>query len=909
MRSTSPAREPAGLQRESSSQRLAGMKWLRGHLILILSLLILSPSEGRDESWSVECPHECSCHLSHFKDLPMRKWMMEESTGQKGHSQETHEYNNEALHAEDNFQNGPTNEANDLMRMAICVLTKDTQASDLLEKLPTDLEVLTLLQSPDSGIVTLGESIFHNQLDLLALEIQGFQGYGDDQVSGHHGNTIPSHFPSDGSMGESQTKERITLHIESIQQLHSLQYLNLQYVQIEGNGYLFHDEGGPTPKQSMNYKYEVHEDDLEVESPDYAFHNSHQLVFLTPEPEDEILPYGRYRREQEQLKSSIYIGLPNLIFLRLYACGLKEVNWKMFDGLPQLEYLSLEENHLRFIPEFTFYGAPNLKTLSLAYNKLLSLQYTSLAGLLELRKLDLSHNNFSHLSELSLPPLPHLKTADFRHNPIETVFSSTFEIMNATEILYLGGDDIGIEIIQNSFSGLKSLLKLFIHNVNIDIIERVTLTGMPLLRELEMKGSIKAIDFDAFAEVPKLEQLTLSHCQIKTISMDAFIGVFQLIYLDLSYNDLESLPPGIFDQHSSLKELLLQNNKFKELPERVFQNIQAKMIRLDGNPWHCTCAMMGWRETSINKVKERTNSICQNHYDKGLSCRQSGTAYIYDKRVAPQCETPVKYKNWSVFHVLRKVLRCKKYTYKANVIKQSYSNYISKQGLLGMKTRLDESNKLVKKIKPQNEMQAVATITDSVSLVEQQNNETGSETISTSYPEEKQPSSTSLQTVTTSNKPLKSPNTSQSPQTYEDIIVPTTEENGTKIPATEHPHFNPSISNTMAHFPTPSTAKKSKIYKKENVSQITAGRDNDLQNDLLSFLQPNSDRVDNGPPSLKFPIDRDTSKKPSVLKKQGDISINDREYILFDGNKKIKVSKKAYKLEMERQAKERLRSN
>ncbi|XP_071439439.1 uncharacterized protein [Hetaerina americana] len=888
------------------------MQWLSGRLFLITPLLILSPTEGREERWSIKCPGECSCHLSHFKDLPMRKWLVEESTGQKRHSKETYEYNNEALYYEDATPKGYADEDNDLMRMAICILKKDSEPGDLLEKLPSNLEVLTLLQSPDSEYVTLGESIFHNQLDLVALEIQGFHGNGDSQVSGHHSNSVLLHYPfGDITTKNHQDEERITLHIESIHQLHSLEYLNLQYVKLEGNGYMFHDNTRPMPLKTANYKYDVDEDELDLKLPDHDMQMSHHLVFLSPEPEDEILPYMRYRQEQENLKSSIYIGLPNLVFIRLFACGLKEINWKMFDGLPQLEYLSLEENELRFIPEFTFYGAPNLKILSLSYNKLLSLQSTSLAGLLDLRKLDLSHNNFSHLSELSLPPFPHLKTADFRHNPIKTVFSSTFEIMNATEILFLGGDETGIEIIQNSFSGLSSLLKLSIHNVKINKIERVTLMGMPNLKELEMKGSVDTIEFDAFAEVPKLEQLTMKHCHIKAISMDAFYGVYRLIYLDLSYNELETLPPGIFDQQSSLKELILQNNHFRQLPERVFQYVQAKMIRLEGNPWHCSCSMMDWRETSINKVKEEATSMCQNHYDKGITCGQSVKRYVYDKRVAPQCETPAKYKNWSVFHVLRKVLRCKKYNQKPNGIKKLYGNYISHQGISGV----NASNVLEKKWKSQNEQQL------SPSLVEQDGSEKDSEIKTTLIPQTTEDLNTFSRHYmeTTSDQQFSTYDSIQQSTAIEENIS-TDKVNGMKvIKHINKDSINHSSLSEMTYIKTQPTIVENMYGSRVSQNSSTmVGIDNKLDNDLMGFLNEKNERSNDPSSSTdfsssnanKYTVNSDISKKHKVVKKEGNMSPIDKEHqFLFDGNKRLKVSKKAYKLEIERKAKEKLKAN
>jgi hypothetical protein len=164
--------------------------------------------------------------------------------------------------------------------------------------------------------------------------------------------------------------------------------------------------------------------------------------------------------------------------------------------------------------------------------------------------------------------------------------------------------------------------------------------------------------------------------------MDAFYGLYGLLYLDLSHNLLESLPPGLFDQQFSLRELFLHNNKLNRLPPGFLSNIPAKMVRLDGNPWHCTCAMRDWQPTVINKIKQKSQlNFCQFHYDKGSMCNRTIAAdrYVYDKRVAPQCTTPLKFKNWSVFQVLRKELRCNRKQHvkmdRKAYLKKKYEDY------------------------------------------------------------------------------------------------------------------------------------------------------------------------------------------------------------------------------------------
>ncbi|KRT80127.1 hypothetical protein AMK59_6512 [Oryctes borbonicus] len=334
----------------------------------------------------------------------------------------------------------------------------------------------------------------------------------------------------------------------------------------------------------------------------------------------------------------------------------------MFEGLNNLIYLFLEKNNLKFIPDFAFYGTANIKTLSLAHNNLLNIQIRNLAGLLELEYLDLSYNNFSQLSELSLPPFPKLKLANFGNNPINAVFPNTFEVMNTTDSIILGGLDTSLTILTNSFLGLKMLKKLTIKNLKMASLEKEIFIGMPNLNELILTGDIPKIEYDAFLEVDNLEHLILNNCNISKISVDGFMGLNKLKVLDLSRNNLEVLPYGIFDVLSSLRELYLNHNKFQELPKGIFANHQLRLIRLNNNPWHCSCIMSDWKPVLINRIKQKVINGCNQEYDKGIGCgdnkNEMTVKYMYENSVAPKCSTPKKYQNWNVFHVLRKQLKC-----------------------------------------------------------------------------------------------------------------------------------------------------------------------------------------------------------------------------------------------------------
>ncbi|KDR17859.1 Insulin-like growth factor-binding protein complex acid labile chain [Zootermopsis nevadensis] len=566
----------------------------------------------REEQWSHQCPPACTCHESPFSELPLYRFLQDGTSNNDIPEVPSH-FNNDVMY-EDNGQTSEKGKA--VLKMAMCVFQFSTEPLSLLSMLSSDVQALTILQARDSGEIILEAEHMSHLQQLQVLEIHGFH----HEVSNYSQNELPV-----TSADSKQSK--LVLRNDALHPLSSLKYLNLQHIKLLGYpGQGNHASLAVVPLEPVSNDISVNSyiqpTSKKVKHKGQHGIGMHRLVFLPPiDGDGDILPYKVYAEQQEQAAISTFTGLTNLEFVRVFECGLREINWEMFDGLYNLRYLLLERNHLLFIPDFAFLGAPNLHTLSLAHNHLLSLQSTSLAGLFELEKLDLSHNNFSHLSELSLPPFPKLCIADFRHNPIESVFASTFEIMNATSILYIGGKESPLSIQPNSFFGLINLKELTILNADIPMLDRELLRGMPKLKELKITGNIEGLSFDAFLEVPKLENLVLHQCNIHSISMDAFYGLYGLLYLDLSDNLLESLPPGLFDQQFSLRELLLQNNKLNRLPPGFLSNIPAKMVRLDGNPWHCTCAMKDWQPAVINKIKQKGQfNFCQFRYDKGSMC-------------------------------------------------------------------------------------------------------------------------------------------------------------------------------------------------------------------------------------------------------------------------------------------------
>ncbi|XP_014488422.1 PREDICTED: carboxypeptidase N subunit 2 isoform X2 [Dinoponera quadriceps] len=593
-------------------------------VLLFLVALLLDRSAGQiidiGGVWEIRCPQGCTCEIQKFSYLPLHQWTDTYRDKDQDPSFDDHDGFNDA-----NDDDHPM--AHELLKIATCVIVEDPK--ELLDRLPSDIQILTLLESGNGEVdIPLRATTFQRFTDLISLDIQGID-YSDPSVKEANNQTR-------------REKGGIRLSPDTMFPLGlTLLYLNLERVKLTSLDMPNKNKANLVIKPVNAYKSETVEDDR-VPASNASQPKGHRLIFLSQqnsgESEDkEILPYDLYKQELEGYRDNVelFAALGALTHLRVYDCALTDLSWHMFDGLNSLLYLSLERNSLKFIPEFCFYGTPNLRSLSLAGNELLTLKSVDLAGLLVLEHLDLRQNNLTFLSELSFPPFPALLTADFTDNPLDSVFPSTFEIMNTTVKLYLGGEASRLKLQKDSLLGLRQAEILHLYNLEIPVLERYILHGMPALTHLRMRGNVTSIDFDAFVDLTNLLDLDLSRCHVRRISMDAFYGLERVRRIDLSDNDLESVPPGLFtvQQQRELREILLTRNKLTSLPLDFFRNLrspskqtQVQNLRLDGNPWDCTCTMTNWNPHLVNRNKE----------------------------TAPRCSTPKRLQNWGVFYALRK---------------------------------------------------------------------------------------------------------------------------------------------------------------------------------------------------------------------------------------------------------------
>ncbi|XP_019643351.1 PREDICTED: LOW QUALITY PROTEIN: uncharacterized protein LOC109484503 [Branchiostoma belcheri] len=112
-------------------------------------------------------------------------------------------------------------------------------------------------------------------------------------------------------------------------------------------------------------------------------------------------------------------------------------------------------------------------------------------------------------------------------------------------------------------------------------LERLTLS----------RNEIEEIKENAFQPLRRLEYLDLRHNRLRAVEESHFSSLTGLVYLHLSYNNISHIAGRAFGRLSRLSSLTLDHNKISFLSTGWLQGLSAKNIRLNNNPFRCTCAL------------------------------------------------------------------------------------------------------------------------------------------------------------------------------------------------------------------------------------------------------------------------------------------------------------------------------
>jgi len=678
-------------------------------LQLLLVVCSIAASQQRSPAQSrLECPSECTCYVAPLHDAPfVHDWLRRRPVRKHPDLHENDVLDESAVAAD--HASDVDVDMDSVGVHTTCALYPGTNVTTLMNSLSRDTMVLTLLQAVGCNYTVIEAGQLNALTELRALHIQGFAYRKRHHISGLAQSALPNALPLTSDNRHNSTKrywKKLNMAVtdDALKSLINLEILDLQYVRLIAKDYARRprrNTWGPisttnlidSPLSDIFSSLNINPSRAIFDNDSSTIPESEPIDDPDKEDEREALVDQYYEsvmrmvadtvsfNESKIIQSSQHVesilssmnsdpieevfapfsSQVNLKYLRIAHAQLDKLGQELLAGLINVQTLILEFNQIHVLPADVFSPAQKIEHLSLAHNSLLNLESQSLRGLDELVSLDITNNKVTIIGPESLPHLPKLKSLFLKGNPIKHVLPESFHDVTSLNTLEIGSLEVSSRIHGHALRNLKNLKLLHLSNLSYNSFDSKLFMYTPNLEDLTIHGSLPKLSFDAFTSVPSLKRLDLSECGIHKISVDAFYSLTQLKYLDLNTNNLTALSPGIFDTLSSLTELYLQDNQITELPLGLFASISLKVLRVNNNPWICSCYLAQLDPSITNTVSQRNYQMCTHDGKSTIECNSMRATYVYDDRVAPKCSYPEKYKGKDVYSVVSTFFKCSKH--------------------------------------------------------------------------------------------------------------------------------------------------------------------------------------------------------------------------------------------------------
>nr|ABB21094.1 variable lymphocyte receptor A [Eptatretus stoutii] len=150
------------------------------------------------------------------------------------------------------------------------------------------------------------------------------------------------------------------------------------------------------------------------------------------------------------------------------------------------------------------------------------------------------------------------------------------------------------------------------------------------------ENQLQTLPTGVFDHLVNLNELRLGANQLKSLPEGVFDKLTKLTRLDLDYNQLKSLPSGVFDKLTLLEKLYLLNNQLRRVPEGAFDKLQnIKDLRLNDNPWDCSCNDILYLSKWIREKEGKVNGI-----ESATCVNKKAVLEITEEEAAEDCVYP-----------------------------------------------------------------------------------------------------------------------------------------------------------------------------------------------------------------------------------------------------------------------------
>ncbi|XP_053631949.1 uncharacterized protein [Cherax quadricarinatus] len=168
----------------------------------------------------------------------------------------------------------------------------------------------------------------------------------------------------------------------------------------------------------------------------------------------------------------------------------------------------------------------------------------------------------------------------------------------STQVLDLSHNNLRI-LPRDSFvyTGLRSLQKVMLNHCNLKLLDKGAFNGVENIMELDLSNNqLRSIPSAALMDMLGLRELRIAHNALTSISSSAFIRTPHIVQLDVSHNQIHTIETGAIRNLTEMEILNLAYNKLIYLNASELEPlVLLRVIRVDGNPWHCDCHLRSLR--------------------------------------------------------------------------------------------------------------------------------------------------------------------------------------------------------------------------------------------------------------------------------------------------------------------------
>lgn len=273
-----------------------------------------------------------------------------------------------------------------------------------------------------------------------------------------------------------------------------------------------------------------------------------------------------------------YLKINSTERLTITGSNLKDIKREDLKGLEHVKSLGVSDNIMNELPDDLIYDLKDIDEIDMHSNFLKVPQHFFKMAT-KLKRLELAENTLPDNTSGIFDNMQSIIKLNMWAMEIERVEEHIFKNIPTLQILDLSVNKIEY-LPKHIFGKLANLENLSLRKNKLYELPQGVFENNTNLKILKLDENLRlsVLPPRTFANLAKLEVITLNYCNFSTFEADTFQGLFNLKFISLSDNKLNNLPQTLFKNLTSLEKMYLQNNNLEQLPKNLFKHLNNLKI-------------------------------------------------------------------------------------------------------------------------------------------------------------------------------------------------------------------------------------------------------------------------------------------------------------------------------------------